>query len=193
MFSKSLTCVLAMVAIAFICANLSEARIVQNGLISYWTFNEADIVNKTVKDIMGKNDATIIGDPKIVKGKFGDALEFDGVDDYVNLDPKGGGALNDAINGSSAVTVEVWVNPNAISDTEYYNNVLTIWMNQPAWGVSINIEGVDGNKARIGGRSQETDTWQDAKGTSAIQKGEWSYIAGILDFANDKIYVYISS
>jgi hypothetical protein len=33
MFSKALACVLAMVVIAFICANLSEAQIVQNGLI----------------------------------------------------------------------------------------------------------------------------------------------------------------
>ncbi len=194
MFGKAIIYVFVLMIIitALMYTNTISAQIVKDGLICYWTFNRADIVDKTIKDLAGKNDATIAGDPKIVKGKFGDALEFDGVDDYVNLDQKGG-TINDAINGLSAVTVGVWVNPATISATEYFNNVITIWINQSFWGFSINIEGADGNKARVGGRSQETDTWQDAKGTSEIPKGEWSYIVGILDFSSSKIYVYVNN
>lgn len=98
--------------------------------------------------------------------------------------------MNDVIDGSSGVTVTVWVNPDGISDIAYYNNVFTIWVSSTHWGFSIHIEGADGNKARIGGRSHETDKWQDVTGTSAIPTGKWSHIAGVLDFANDKVYVY---
>ncbi|MBC8235184.1 hypothetical protein H8E77_37035, partial [bacterium] len=75
---------LAVIASAFMYANMftsftdafglrAEAQAVKEGLVSYWTFDQADIKGKTVKDVWGDNDGTIIG-PKIVKGKVGEAL-----------------------------------------------------------------------------------------------------------------------
>ena len=63
----------------------TDASIVTDGLVSYWNFEKNTIIRKNVKDIWGENDANIMGNPKLVSGYFGDALEFDGVDDYVNL------------------------------------------------------------------------------------------------------------
>ena len=82
MFNKVLT-ILAVIATVFMYANMPKAQVVTEGLISYWTFDEADITGKTVKDVWGNSDGTIMGDPKIVKGKVGEALEFDGEDDYI--------------------------------------------------------------------------------------------------------------
>ena len=58
--------------------------IVTEGLVSYWTFDEKDLTGFTVKDVWGENDARIVGAPKIVDGQVGEALEFDGANDYVN-------------------------------------------------------------------------------------------------------------
>ena len=85
MFNKILTTlfVLAVIATVFIYANMSEARtVVTEGLVSYWDFDH--ITGKTVKDMWGNNDGTIQGNPKIVEGKVGQALQFDGKDDYVD-------------------------------------------------------------------------------------------------------------
>ena len=53
-------------AFLFIVANISEAQVVENGLVAYWTFDKAD---KDAKDIVGGHDGKIFGNPKTVPGK----------------------------------------------------------------------------------------------------------------------------
>lgn len=53
---------------------------VTEGLVSAWPFNGGS------NDIIGSNHGTINGDPQFVEGVSGQALEFDGVDDYVQID-----------------------------------------------------------------------------------------------------------
>lgn len=72
-------------AILFACANFSVAQqVITDGLVSYWTFNKADIIGNIAKDVFGHNDGTIKG-CKQVSGKVGEALEFDGVSNYVEV------------------------------------------------------------------------------------------------------------
>lgn len=105
MFNKMLRIVfaLAVIATVFTSANQAKAQIVTEGLVSYWTFDKADITDKTVKDVWGNNDGTIEEDPQIVKGKIGEALEFDGKGDCVNLGDM------DASEGLKAATYGAWV------------------------------------------------------------------------------------
>ena len=77
---------------------------VTDGLISYWTFDQQDIIGDTAKDIWGKNDGTIVGDPKLVAGRVNGALEFDGSNDYVNLTN-----LDDFGSQISTSTFEAWI------------------------------------------------------------------------------------
>ena len=65
--------------------NSSNGSIITDGLVSYWTFDNEHIVDKTVKDVWGDNNGTINGNPKLVNGKVGEALEFDGAKDFINL------------------------------------------------------------------------------------------------------------
>jgi hypothetical protein len=52
--------------------------------VGYWKFDEGQ--GDTAYDSVGNNDGTLIGDPCWVSGKIGDyALEFDGIDDYVDV------------------------------------------------------------------------------------------------------------
>ncbi|RKY00911.1 hypothetical protein DRP77_10640, partial [Candidatus Poribacteria bacterium] len=81
-----------------------RAQIVTDGLVGYWSLDKATIEGKTVKDVWGGNDGTIVGDPKIVPGKVGEALEFDG-DDGIEI--QGGDELNFA--GKNELTVMAWV------------------------------------------------------------------------------------
>ena len=62
-----------------------EAQVVTDGLVSYYTLDKNDTAGDTVKDIIGGKDGTIIGQPKSIKGHLGDALDFGGKPDCVEL------------------------------------------------------------------------------------------------------------
>ena len=104
MFNKILTIVFALtvIIITLMSANITKAQVVEDGLVNYWSFDKAGIGAGIVKDVWGANDGTIMGDPTLVTGKVGKALEFDGVDDCVSI-----GNIS-ALSGEN-VTITAWV------------------------------------------------------------------------------------
>ena len=59
--------------------------IVTDGLVHYWSFDKDTINGKQIKDVWGKRNGTIVGEPKIVAGWAREGLQFDGKDDSVNI------------------------------------------------------------------------------------------------------------
>jgi hypothetical protein len=93
--------VLTAIALMVYPVNVAESEeFVTRDLIGYWTMDRADINGQIVRDISGNNNhGEISGNPQIVPGKIGEALDFDGVDDFVALPDLG---------HEPKVTVEVW-------------------------------------------------------------------------------------
>ena len=61
----------------------SEAKIDALSVVGLWGFDEGE--GNITRDFSGNdNNGTLIGNPEWVEGKFGAALEFDGIDDYVD-------------------------------------------------------------------------------------------------------------
>ena len=56
------TLILAL-AILVLQMNPAESQVVRDGLVSYWSFDAADVEGNTVKDAMGGNNGTIVGAP----------------------------------------------------------------------------------------------------------------------------------
>ncbi len=74
-------------------------------LIGWWNFNEGS--GTTARDISGyDNHGTIVGATYVdgVPGTGGTALEFDGVDDYVNI------GTPSELNISNQITISAWIN-----------------------------------------------------------------------------------
>jgi hypothetical protein len=73
------------VSIAFsICLVGPNAFAAREDIVAAWIFEGID--GGIVKDVTGNgHDGKIVGDPQIAEGKFGKGLEFDGVDDYVEV------------------------------------------------------------------------------------------------------------
>ena len=68
-------------------ATTLPAQIVEDGLVSYWSFDANNIDGKRVKDGTGNYNGSITGTLKKVNGKIGDALEFDGNEaNFVEID-----------------------------------------------------------------------------------------------------------
>ena len=81
------------------------------GLVAYWSFDEG--TGNIAYDISGNgNNGTIYG-AKWTKGKYGSALQFDGVDDYVEiLDDD---SLDINIQNGEKITIEAWIYPYTVT------------------------------------------------------------------------------
>jgi len=82
----------------------------EKGLVLYLPFDR--IGEKTTFDLSPyRNNGKIYG-AKWVPGKFGQALSFDGVDDYANVEPF-------TVYGWNEYTFMSWISPNAIPSSGY--------------------------------------------------------------------------
>jgi hypothetical protein len=81
-------------AILVLQMNPAESQVVRDGLVSYWSFDTADVEGNTVKDAVGGNDGTIVGAPKQVAGKFGQAFKFSGKPDAIDIGAPADGSLD---------------------------------------------------------------------------------------------------
>ena len=109
--------VFAMIGMFINFSPYSEAN-PEDGLVLHLSFDENTIIDDTVKDLSKEgNDGIIHGSAKTVAGKHGDALEFDGVDDYVEV------PLVDSITFSTgdSLTVQAWIKTDDQPDTKRWD------------------------------------------------------------------------
>jgi hypothetical protein len=101
-------CFLIGVVILFVVGVLntsSYAKIDPKTIVGMWLFDDGK--GGIAKDSSGnKNDGELINGPEWVGGKFGKALKFDGMDDYVYM------KNSENSNPTNAITLSVWVNPS---------------------------------------------------------------------------------
>jgi hypothetical protein len=81
---------------------LSSAKIDEEAIIGMWLFDEGK--GDLAKDLSGKgNDGKLMNNPQWLKGKFGQALEFDGKTNYVEV------ADSSSLDVSTEVSISLWV------------------------------------------------------------------------------------
>ncbi len=96
-----------LVALLFFSATFSSQSLADydSSLIGSWSFDEDD--GPLAYDSSGyANDGIIEGADRIIEGISGNALLFDGVDDYIKV------PHDDILNANGQITVEAWINGN---------------------------------------------------------------------------------
>lgn len=174
MFDKMLVLVFAVIATIFMCVNMAKAQVVTKGLVSYWTFDKADVDGDTVKDVSGENNGTMQGNPKVVEGKIGQALEFDG-DDYVDF------GIPESLNMDPPLTVSMFIN-NKDESASF------IWQGGEKSGSTKNYIYVrnDGGM-NVGQWPPGGGDLNSAAGVLET-RGTWNYITAVFD---DKYLLYV--
>ena len=179
--------------------NVASASVVTDGLVSYWTFDKSYIVNKTVQDVWGDNNGTIIGNPKVVPGQVGEALEFDGAGDFVNLT-----TLGDFGRQFGTSSFEAWI--KTTNKKDWMTLINTHGAECPNWGIELNgtnrkhdglkiIEGTLHHYIGIGGPGGCGGA--GSGGSVGIFDGEWHHIVYTNDYVihegggNGKRIIYI--
>ena len=84
--------------------NASQNSKITNGLVGMWSFNGPDLTTTTAYDRSGQgNNGTLTNGPVPAAGKIGQALNFDGVNDYINV---GSGSSLDNL---GPMTASAWI------------------------------------------------------------------------------------
>ena len=193
MFSKVFTTIFALVFIVGLAwnTNPANAQVVTDGLISYWTFDKVDIADNKVKDVWGGQDATMMGDPQVVTGKVGNALEFNGSSDWL--------LVSDNINAvklpKKEITVGAWVYPE---NFDAWGGFLSCFQDnggfEKGWGLGAvhNEEGAGPDEFSFavstkGADDGDGDLTYFHAGPYDVRK--WYHVVGVYDGNTTKLYV----
>ena len=160
-----------------------------DGLVLHLSFDESAIQGDTVKDQSEEgNDGTINGDAKMVAGKHGEALEFDGKSAFVEV------PLEDSIAFSTgdSLTVQVWVK----TDDEPPKNDGIVGNYRPGtdavWILSVSgddpaARGKMGFSVRDVGRANSAGI----RSPDFLNDDKWHVLAGVRDQKAKKIRFYV--
>jgi outer membrane protein assembly factor BamB len=169
--------------------HIQSAKTSENGLVGWWKFDESS--GTTAYDSSGSNNHGFLTDgPTWASGKIGEALSFDGTDDYVNVPD------SDSLDLTEALTATMWFKPaiTITPDNPWFYSLLMKWHGigdqwRTGYGIQIKEEGKisflrghgSGEASGIGGIAH---TWI---------ANEWYHVAITYDASlpsgNGKIYV----
>jgi RHS repeat-associated protein len=149
-----------------------------SGMVAAYGFDEGS--GSTVADTSGTgNGGTISGAAWTAAGKFGSALDFDGVDDSVAVADAG------SLDLTTGLTLSAWVKPHAISGD--WQHVLA--KEHGAADAAYALK-ADGNFSRPDiGLKRSDGNWYYANGTSALSSNQWAHIAGTWDGQTLRLYI----
>lgn len=150
---------------AFPCCRACAAA--DPGLLAHWSFDEGS--GSTVHDSVGGCDGSIHG-ATWVRSATGYALQFDGVDDFVDCGSPA------ALSPAGAVSVEVWLRPDRVPAVgepgvigkAYHNYVLTYYTDGKCWWYCGNSE-------------------RNLK--SSVTPGVWHHVVGTMGEGAMRLYV----
>ncbi len=150
-------------------------------LVGWWNFNEGS--GTTAGDISGyDNHGTIVGATHTdgVPGTGGSALEFNGVDDYVNM----GNPVDDSLDfGLNDFSTSAWFKINTIQPQGVILGKYSSW---PLWYTRLNADGRV--EVRI---AFDSDTSFPNTSGNIINDNNWHYVVAVYE-RNGSLTRYIN-
>ena len=158
------------------------------GCVGLWLLNETG--GLSAYDLSGNdNHGTLTNGPTWASGRTGQALSFDGVDDYVNM---GNGSSLNVLSGQG-FTVSGWV-----KTTDNYGQLVSLRNSAddyPVFDLSIGYNGVTNNSGNFIPLMRYDGKTGLAKITSSenISNGIWHFVAAVLDQSGDTFKAYVDA
>lgn len=147
-------------------------------LVGYWPFNEGS--GATAYDATGNNNNGTITGATWSSGKFGNALSFDGVDDFV--------VIPDAatFRGNQNLTISLWVKPTSGASQQKF--ITKSWDgNFKDWELSINPTNRLVWESEISGSG-----YSETSPTDSLLVPQWSHVAAVLNKTGDSLTLYVN-
>lgn len=190
MKAKRVLAIIAIMSLS-ICLIQSTQANPDDGLVLHLSFDENTINGDTVEDQSGNgNNGTINGDATTADGKHGEALEFDGVNDFVEI------PLADSITFSTgdSLTVQVWIktddeptqNDGIVGN--YRQGTDALWLLSVS-GDNAAARGKMGFSVRDKGRTNSAGVTSP----DFLNDGQWHLLAGVRDQDAKKLRFYVDN
>ena len=142
-------------------------------LVSYWKFD-----NNALDSLGNNNHGTVYG-ATYTTGKAGNALNFDGIDDYVNISD------SNSLDITNFITIEAWINPFSWSST--FPRIVSKEASTSAapYALELNSSGKSVDLCLdTGGGEKCVDS-----GANSISLKQWYHVAGTWNGTHSQIYV----
>lgn len=163
-----------------ILATSGYAKIDPGTCVGMWLFDEGK--GDTTADLSGNRyDGTLLNSPKWVDGKFGKALNFEGVDDCVSI-PNKSTLLEQQF---SQMTITAWIYPTAFGGGTYGHTIISR-TDGDGWSMRVNNKILLADLRLTGGNVTTSIP------PTEIKSGTWSHVAITYDNSNGTIVGYIN-
>jgi hypothetical protein len=154
----------------------------RRGPVAAWSFDEGE--GTTAEDLTGDGHTATIEGAEWARGKYGDALQFDGVDDVVKV------PNSPEFDLTEAFTLEAWVRPE--SESAEWAPILAKEMGggkameELAWWL---YEGGPEPNLPVGGNGPKAGGKEDARAVDPLPVDVWSHLALTYDGNQVRLYV----
>jgi uncharacterized protein (DUF362 family) len=150
---------------------------VDGNTAALWHFSEGAGA-ATRDETVNNNDGTIVGAIWTTDGRFGYGLDFDGVNDYVQV------PASASLDIAGPITIAAWIKPSG--PPIQYSEIVDKETRPTGPGFSFILNNTRLIQFWVG----ETGTdWTNAEGTTALQDGVWYYVVGVADGGALRVYV----
>lgn len=147
-----------------------------DGLIAHWK------LDGDANDSAGSNDGTLVNGPVWTTGQINGALDFDGVDDYVDC-----GSSFASITGSASKTITAWAKSYVASYGTYGGRVLALYRDGGVSGFAISAEG---DPATWKGRYRKTgDLIESIDSGISVNVAQWTHVAFVQKGSDVNLYI----
>jgi cysteine-rich repeat protein len=165
-----------------ICLNEGTSR--DMGLVSHWALDEGSDV--FAYDSEGSNDGTLVGGPLWSTGKFGGALEFDGVDDRVLIND------DQSLDIERDITIGAWIYRKGTGSDVWGDMIFAkhYTHNMRSYDLHFNSS-ISPNNPRFQ-LFQTDNTGFSLDANTTILNNKWYHIVGKYDYASGIASIYIN-
>jgi hypothetical protein len=147
------------------------------GLVGAWGFDES-LCTKTADASGNSNTGTISGATRTTQGKFGGALDYDGVNDWVTVADK------PSLDLTTGMTLEGWVYPTRAGDA---GNWKALAVKETNSGLAWALYPFGDRGLPSGHAATANELWASAP--SALTLNTWSHVAVTYDGTTIRFYV----
>jgi hypothetical protein len=149
-----------------------------NDPVAHWKLDEAS--GTTASDSVGTNDGTLINGPVWTTGIVDGALDFDGIDDYVDCE-----STFASVTASDTKSIMAWVKPDSAAEAA---RIITLYRRSDSSSAfALRFYGTPATWSSLYMKSATSYEWLD----SGVQVGvdEWTHIALVQNGTQVDIYV----
>ena len=154
----------------------------ENGLVSWWKFDEG--TGTSAGDEMGVNTGTLGADSSAptwsTSGKIGNALSFDGNNDYVTVADS-----NNSLDFTGSFTISTWLYINNLPTSGNLKSIAAKWESNTGWDLRLyNNSGTQKIGFGIDGVAMDT--------SYTLPTSQWIHFVGVHNATDDIDYFYLN-